>query len=457
MDPCTIVIFGATGDLARQKLIPALYLLHSKGNLHAQTRIVLTGRREYTAQSLAAEYRSGIADAAQWQSFVGRLSYHRLEFHEAQDYRSLKDVLAAMPKNRLFYLATPQDAFPIITAQLSRAGLAQRKPRGAWHRVVFEKPFGSDLRSARALNKEVTRLFAEEQIYRIDHYLGKSSVQEVLVLRFANPIFENIWNSRCIERVEITISENQGIGTRGTYYDNAGAIRDMLQNHLLQLLALVAMDPPKSLDAEEIRDRKAAVLRNVRVPKNALICGQYTAGAGIPAYRKEANVRPGSKTETFALAKLELRDWPGTPFYLRTGKAMRERYAEIMICFRSGRWLKLTNKAGGVDHNTMVIRLQPEEGVRIQFNLADEPGSYVVRPRTLEFTHEAARFNSQEAYERLLADAIRGDRTLFTRWDFVEQSWRIADALRGSIRTVHPYPAGTDGPKAAQELFRARR
>ena len=464
LPPCTIILFGGTGDLTRKKLIPALYRLHVKSELDRDTRIITIGRQDLTKKKILAEYKKDIPKdiykKSSWNGFSRRVQYHRLEFSDDDAYNSLASRVQKLPKKardkRIFYLATPQTSFGTIVEHLNRAHLADRHPRKGWHRVVIEKPFGSDLKSARELNKEVTRLFSEDQIYRIDHYIGKNFVQEILAIRFANPLFENQWNARHIESIQIGISEDMSVGTRGGYYDRAGAIRDMLQNHLMQLLTLTAMEPPKTKD--QIRDEKSKVLRNVirKGPvalKKDLVVGQYTKGKNIRDYTKEKHVSPTSTTETYVALQLQLRNsrWKGVPFYLWTGKALNSRYAEISIRFKPGSWFKFNNRE--LKDNIMSIRIQPEEGLRFRINLFQ--GDDSVEPVLLDFTRPAqAGINSTEAYELLIGEIMEGNQTLFTRWDFVEESWRITDAIRRAKVPLHKYKAGTKGPFAALRLMR---
>jgi len=445
--PCTVVIFGATGDLTKRKLVPALYKLHSTGKLHQETTIIAIGRKEHTDQSIAQEVRSFLSvDDASWRSFCQRLHYHQLEFHDKTAYDALKKKLSN-DESKMFYLATPPDAFPLIIEQLYRTGLAKKNSaknnasRG-WQRVVFEKPFGNDLSSARTLNKTLTRLFTEQQIYRIDHYLGKGFVQNILVLRFTNPIFEELWNAKYIDNIQLVVVEQQGVGTRGGYYDGAGALRDMIQNHLLQLLSLTAIPLQSS-------------------SKKTIVLGQYTARATpigqLPNYRDEKNVKKNSKTETFAAVKILVNNkrWKGTPFYLRTGKALKHTYAEIVVTFKQLSCKLFCGPDGKLTANQLIIRIQPDEGVKLQFNLKDENTDYSVLPFAMDFSHKAEfGMNTPEAYERLLFDVIRGDQTLFARWDEVEQAWRIVDCLRKTKVPLYPYAAGTHGPNAALDLLR---
>ena len=464
--PCTVLLFGATGDLARQKLIPALYAMHRRGALPKATRIIAIGRKDHTDASIRAEYA---IRAKGWSGFAKRITYHQLEFHDAAAYDALAARVATLPKgirdHRLFYLATPQTAFPDIITHLARTRLGQRRPRDGWHRVVFEKPFGSDADSAAALNGIVTRLFDEGQVFRIDHYLAKSFVQEILTIRFANPVFDHLWNRNFIDNVQIVVSETAGVGTRGGYYDNAGAIRDVVQNHLLQLLALVTMEPPTRATADEIGHEKSKVLRAINPGRgqDEVVTGQYLAGrtadGRVPDYQRERSVVPGSSTETYAAARLFVRNhrWAEVPFYLRTGKALKHRYAEIAITFKRGPCV-LFHERGCPPSNVLVIRIQPDEGLKLQFNLAaDDLSDYAgVETRTMDFCHETHGFNTPQAYETLFDDIMAGDRSLFTGWDFLKESWRITDALRAMApKAPEEYGAGTHGPPGALRLVTA--
>jgi glucose-6-phosphate 1-dehydrogenase len=448
---CTIVIFGATGDLAKRKLIPALHTLHTQ--LHPKTRIIAIGRRDYTDDDIRRELQSG-GDG--WAQFSERISYHHLEFHDAAAYDLLKERITTA--NRIFYLATAPESFKIIISHLSSVGLASASPKKGWHRVVFEKPFGNNLASAQQLNKEVTRLFDERQIYRIDHYLGKELVQDILVLRFSNPIFERLWEREHVDNVQIIVAEKAGVGTRGGYYDSAGALRDMVQNHMLQLLTLTAMEAPATLDADDIRGEKVKVLRQVQLPSQlgkSMVLGQYTAGTidgkQMPGYCEEKGVARGSRTETFAAVKLFVQNqrWHGVPFYLQTGKALPNAYAEVVITFKQTPCILFCGPDGTLAPNTLAIRIQPDEGIKLQFNLK-ERGEYSVRPVAMDFSHKAEfGMNTPEAYERLLADVMRGDQTLFTRWDEVEYAWRIVDRMRKAKVPLAKYRAGTCPDAAA--------
>ena len=457
MEACTIVIFGATGDLARKKLIPALYRLHVTGDLHKKTKIIAIGRREYTIAQLMKEYQDEVPKKSlfltRWKEFARRITYLRLEFHDKAAYDLLARTLEREPR-RLFYLATPQDAFPLIVENLRASTAAARNPKAGWHRVLFEKPFGSDLRSAESLNREVGRLFDERQIYRIDHYLGKSFVQEIFAIRFANPVFEHLWNKEYIDNVQIVVSETDTVRSRGAYYDNAGAIRDMVQNHLFQLLCLVAMEAPDGRPGS-VREEKTKVLRALEA--DTAVLGQYTAGVEVGkhvhGYAAEEGVAKGSTTETFAAVKLCVRNarWNGVPFYLRTGKALKHRYAQIAITFKQASCLLFQHKCP--ETNVLIVRIQPDEGVKLRINLS-EGRAEAVEPREMSFLHEARGFNTPEAYELLLRECIEGDQTLFTSWDFLQHSWAIIDHLRARKHELHPYPAGGHGPKAALDMIK---
>ncbi len=455
--PCTLIIFGATGDLAKKKLAPALYRLHVRGALHPATRIFAIGRREYTDARIRAELKEHVEDARSWAAFSRRISYHRLEFEDDEAYAALGARLAkesaAARDRRIFYLATPQEAFPVIVGKLSASRLARRGPAKGWHRIVFEKPFGSDLASASALNACIARLYDEKQVYHIDHYLGKGFVQEIFAIRFANPVLEHIWSREHIDNVQITIAETEGVGERAGYYDRSGATRDMVQNHILQLLALTAMEPPPGTGAETMREEKTRVLRAIDGAKARLVTGQYAAGKGMPAYRKEAGVGKGSETETFVVAKLLVDNdrWEGVPFYVRTGKALMHKYAQIAITFKQGSCTLFQNRCP--ETNVLVIRIQPDEGIKLRINLA-EGQTDGVSPCEMSFLHEAHGFNTPEAYEVLLQECMLGDQMLFTDWGFVRESWRIVDAMRAKAGKPVSYAPGSHGPKEALALIK---
>lgn len=481
-DACILVIFGAGGDLTRRKLMPALYNLRCQGLMPDAFAIIGVATRDYDDSAFRdqlgrdlRQFATTEVDPALWSEFEKRLFFVRGDFGDEGTYSRLASRIGEIEKqaetkgNLLFYLATPPAAFAGVVAQLGRAGLARRST--GWQRVVVEKPFGRDLESARALNRSLLKDLTEEQIYRIDHYLGKETVQNLLVFRFANGIFEPIWNRRYIDEVQITVAEELGIGTRGGYYDSAGAMRDMVESHLLQLVALVAMEPPSTLAAEAVRDEKAKVLLAIRPmePDEVLlnaVRGQYgdgvIEGQRVPAYRREAKVSPTSFTETFAALKLQIDNWrwAGVPFYLRSGKRLARRDSEIVINFRKPPLL-LFKQAGVADVscNCLVIHVQPDEGIRLKFK-AKVPGpSIQLKTVELAFNYDDfGKRNPTTGYERLLHDVMIGDSTLFHREDMVEAAWKIAmpilDVWSALPASDFPnYAAGSWGPKASADLL----
>ncbi len=487
-DPCIVVIFGASGDLTRRKLLPALYALALEHRLRPGLTVLGAARRPMTDAEFRAQMREGVAahgrtgppDPVEWQAFAEGLFYEPLDFNDAPGYPRLAARLAALDRERgtrgsyLFYLATPPSAYAAIVRALGAAGLAQPAgagPRSAgYRRVVIEKPFGRDLASARALNAIVAESFAESQVYRIDHYLGKETVQNILVLRFANAIFEPLWNRAHVDHVQITVAESLGVEERGAYYEEAGVLRDMVQNHLLQLLCLVAMEPPVTFDAEHVRDEKTKVLKGLHPIRReevdrVAVRGQYEAGAllGQPVrgYREEPGVAPGSTTETYAAARLEVGNWrwAGVPFYLRSGKRLPKRVTEIAIQFRRPPHLLFGAHAGGLLPNALVLRIQPDEGIAIRFGAKLPVQDFRIRPVTMDFRYgRSFGVATPEAYERLLLDAMRGDPTLFAREDWVEAAWGVLAPIQEAWAQGPPpkfpnYEAGTWGPREADELL----
>ena len=476
-EPAVIVIFGATGDLAKRKIFPALYNLERTGVLPAGTAVIGFARRELDDAGFLASVRESCdlyshlkpLDESAWQAFSRRVSYHRGSFDDEEAYRSLALRLAApgLPANVLFYLAVAPEEFAVVARNLASAGLGSSAVgvgagNASFRRLVVEKPFGSDRASARELNETLQDCFAEEDIFRIDHYLGKETVQNLLYFRFSNSIFEPLWNRNHIESVEIDVLETGGIGTRGGYYDKAGAARDMLQNHLVQLLCLVAMEPPATLGPESIRGEKVKVLKSIRDYSAAELLersvrGQYSRGASaegssLSAYVDEARVAPGSTTETFASLELEVDNWrfAGVPFKLRTGKALDRQVSEIRVTFKRPPATLFAGYCGDLlSPNVLTLRIQPDEGMWLRFN-AKEPGVARVAPKELRFAYrERNDAYFPEAYERLIADALAGDSTLFIRADEADESWRILDALESAWASVGLpvlYPAGSSGP-----------
>ncbi len=484
-ESCTVVIFGASGDLTARKLVPALYNLAAQGDLPPTLRLVGFARREKTHEGFRMELeemnrkcsRTGHDDRL-WASFSKGIFYHRSEFEDDEGYERLAKLLdeldaAGAGGNRLFYLSTAPEYFPIVLEHLRKAGLNKAKP-GKWARAVVEKPFGTDLTTAQTLNRAVNDTFAEAHTYRIDHYLGKETAQNIMVLRFANAIFEPIWNSRYIDHVQITCAENLGMeGGRGGYYDKAGGLRDMVQNHLLQLLSLVAMEPPTDLTADGVRDEKVKVLKSIRHFKDAadvaanVVRAQYTSGTvdgrTVPGYREEERVNPQSNTEAYVAMRISIDNWrwEGVPFYLRVGKQLPKKATEISVHFKRPPHVLFNRGTQDDPANVLVMRIQPDEGVsvRIQCKI---PGPALRTERVkMDFSY-ANSFGqaSPEAYERLLLDAMSGDATLFARRDEVENAWKYVDLIEQAWHgpeverpPMCEYTAGSWGPPEADELL----
>lgn len=474
LESCVLVIFGATGDLTRRKLYPALYNLWRQSLLPKNFAVVSIGRKDVSESRLHESISSAVRlfsrvnhqDGRQFLGFLQRFSYYQLEFGDSLGYAGLKahldriDELWHTKGNRIYFLAVSPDYFSVISDQLHSHGMASNQK--VWQRLVVEKPFGQDLRSAISLNNDVRKTFPENNIYRIDHYLGKEMAQNIMVLRFANTFFEPLWNNHYIDHVQITLAETIGVEGRGTYYEKAGALRDMVQSHALQLLSLIAMEPPVSLDTESVRDEKVKVLRSLKVRVEDVVRGQYgTDDKGQQmAYREEQNVSSESQTETFVAVKTTIDNfrWAGVPFYLRTGKRMPQKYSEIVIGFRKLPGVLYFEKED-LGPNVLVIRLQPDEGIYLQFN-AKRPGTHsFIQPVSMDFCQNCHDgFNSPEAYERLLYDVLRGDSTLFTRWDEVEHSWRFVDQIakwwETSSEPIPLYASNTWGPLPSAELLK---
>ena len=461
------VLFGAMGDLATRKLLPSLLHREAEGVLPPRGRIICVGRRPASTEEFIARAvrpAAGVGEAA-LAHFRARIHYLAMDATDPRGHAELAALLGDAPTVRVFFLAVGPDLFAPICGRLAEAGAVTPASR-----VVLEKPIGHDLASSREINDAVGRAFAEDQIYRIDHYLGKETVQNLMVLRFANALFERPWSAADIDHVQITCAETIGVEGRGGYYEHAGALRDMVQNHMLQLLCLITMESPLSLDADAVRDEKLKVLRALKpiVPHElgvTTVRGRYAAGAvagkAVPGYREDLGEGPGSLTETFVALKLELRSprWAGVPFYLRTGKRLPAKLSEIVVQFRTAPFSIFPEDAGGREPNRLVIRLQPEEGMRLEVMTKEPgPGGLHIRPTGLDISFEKT-FNQRypDAYERLLMDVVRGNPTLFMRRDEVEAAWAWADSLLdawGQRREApRPYPAGTWGPTDAIALI----
>jgi glucose-6-phosphate 1-dehydrogenase len=480
--PCSIVIFGATGDLTHRKLLPALYNLAADGELPPAVAVLGVARRDKSDADFRSEMEQAVRKFSRqtvrgdiWKTFGQSVFYHRTEFHDLEGYKSLAERLGRMDKergtrgNRLFYLAVAPDQFDDIVGNLKKVGL-NSAPEGSWSRVIVEKPFGSDLPSARELNRIVSSSFSEDQTYRIDHFLGKETAQNILVLRFANAIFEPLWNTRYIDHIQITAAETLGVEGRAGYYDKSGALRDMVQNHLLQLLCLIAMEAPTDLSADSTRDEKVKVVRSLRrlageAVIHNVVRGQYSAGAingkPVPGYREEQGVNPESTTETYVALRVQIDDWrwADVPVYIRVGKRLPKSGTEISIHFKKAPPVLFNRESVSLDQNVMVVRIQPDEGISLRMQAKIPGTSLRIEPVKMDF-HYGTSFGkpSPEAYERLLLDAMSGDATLFARRDEVEQAWAFIDPIEESWRKqnsdgLYFYAAGSWGPDEADELL----
>src|SRR6201997_3052413 len=482
-DPCIMVIFGAAGDLTRRKLIPALYNLGRSQLLSREFAIVGVARTPITTEDFRKrltdgmrEYASGSLDPDLWEWFVRRMHYVSGNFDDKNLYPKLKEALEKVDKdhtthgNQFYYLATSPEYFGEIVEQLGANGLLEENNQ-QWRRVIIEKPFGHDLESARALNQQLLKVASEKQIYRIDHYLGKETVQNILAFRFPNGIFEPIWNRRYIDHVQISVAETVGVEKRGSYYDQAGALRDMVPNHIMQLITLTAMEPPVSFRADAVRDEQAKILHAIQ-PLSAedvltrTVRGQYgegvIAGQRVPAYRAEPGVPPDSKTETFVAMKLQIDNWrwADVPVYLRTGKRMPVRNTHIVIQFRRAPFVLFRDTpVENLMPNQLVLHIQPEEGISLRF-AAKAPGA-LMRLGSVDMNFEYADYFGMQpstGYERLLHDCMIGDQTLFQRADMVEAGWCVVSPLLDVWKALPPrnfpnYASGTWGPRDADELL----
>lgn len=481
MEPFALVIFGASGDLAARKLLPAVRRLFAQGLLPERFAIVGFARtemsdsafRDAAREALARFAPAGAGPAGDWSAFARRLFYQGGSYGEPASFAALRERLDALaaawgaPRNCLFYLATPPEVFAPIVEGLRAAGLSQAA--GGWARLIIEKPFGHCLDSARALNALVQAAFPENQVFRIDHYLGKETVQNILVLRFANALFEPLWNHKYVDHVQVTVSETVGVEERGAYYERAGALRDMVQNHLMHLVSLVGMEAPNALEPAAVRDEKVKVLEALRpIPTcevgERVVRAQYAAGGSARGYREEPGVAPDSATETYVALKTYIDNWrwAGVPFYLRTGKRLAARITEIGIHFKPvPQVLFNAPPFGPMAPNILALRIQPNEGISLQFQVK-RPGAGVrIEPFKMDFGYaEAFGGEPPEAYERLLLDAALGDPTLFTRSDEVEAAWAFVTPILEACAAAPPsalaqYPAGSWGPPEADALIEA--
>ena len=477
--PCGLVIFGVTGDLARRKLMPAVYDLANRGLLPPGFALTGFARRDWATQDFAQVVHDAVKENARtpfreavWEQLAEGIRFVQGEFDDDEAFDRLHTTVADLDAergtggNHAFYLSVPPREFPLVCRQLARSGLSQQ-PDGAWRRVVVEKPFGHDLASARELNEVVSAVFNPESVFRIDHYLGKETVQNMLALRFANQLFEPIWNAHYVDHVQITMAEDIGIGGRAGYYDGIGAARDVIQNHLLQLLALTAMEEPVSFGAHDLRAEKEKVLSAVRLPKDLAAHtarGQYAAGwqggEEVVGYLDEKGITPDSITETYAAIRLDIdtRRWAGVPFYLRTGKRLGRRVTEVAVVFKKAPHLPFESTATReLGNNALVIRVQPDEGVTIRFGEKVPGTSMEVRDVTMDFGYgHAFTESSPEAYERLILDVLLGDPPLFPRHREVELSWMILDPITqfwAGQGQPEPYRSGTWGPPSADAMM----
>jgi glucose-6-phosphate 1-dehydrogenase len=481
-DPCAVILFGASGDLAKRKVIPAMFDLAVHDSLGSRYVIVGFARtgmsdeafRTTTGEAARTMSELGPIDPKEWADFASCLYYNSGDYSDPQAYAQLAKRLAELEAgkklggNRLFYLSTPPEVYPHIVEQLGRAGLAKPSSPNSWVRIIIEKPFGRDLATAKELNEKVHNVFEEHQVYRIDHYLGKDTVQNLLVLRFSNGIFEPLWNRNYVDCVQITAAETLGVERRGGFYETAGALRDMIQSHVLQLTSLVALEPPSAFDATAVRNEKLKVLQairpfNLEMVAQSVVRGQYAPGQlngqRLAGYREEPGVSQSSRTETFVAARLLIDNWrwADVPFYLRTGKRLAKRSTEIMIQFRAAPHIVFRGRE--VEANRLILNIQPEEGVSVSFG-AKRPGTEMrIGNVTMNFSYKEGFGDvSRSAYATLVNDCLRGDATLFDRGDNVEAAWSLVDPILdvwGAARTakVPEYPAGSWGPRESDLLL----
>lgn len=478
----TLVIFGASGDLTHRKLIPALYALYEQGMMPDRFNVIGIGRAEMSSEDFQSKQLQGIKDfsesyhyhEAKAVEFCQNLSYFRMNVYDPEDYTLLKKELEAKAPsskkshNIVFYMSLLPSAFGPIASNLGNAGL--NKSTCGFRRLVVEKPFGYDLNSARILNQVLHESFSEEQIYRIDHYLGKETVQNFLVMRFSNGVFEPLWNRNYISHVEITSAESLGLEGRGSYYEGAGALRDMLQNHLLQMVGFVAMEPPSSMDANSIRNETLKVLQSLKPISKENVAKQVVRGQYVhskvrnevlPGYREEEGVDPSSRTETYVAVKFFIDNWRwgGVPFYIRSGKRLPTRVTEVVIHFKPTPHVLFNTNESCQNCNQLIVRIQPDEGIMLKFGMKQPGSGFKVKPVNMDFHYsDLSNQHLPSAYERLLLDAMNGDSTLFARADAVEAAWKFVAPIQEvwaseASGPMHGYPCGTWGPEQADDLM----
>ncbi|MED4752037.1 glucose-6-phosphate dehydrogenase [Brevibacillus choshinensis] len=479
MESMTFVLFGATGDLAKRKIYPALYNLYLDKKMPSTFSIIGVGRRDWSDEEFQASIVKSVrtfsrrtqVESQQIDEFVKAFRYCAVDVTDPQAFIPLlervkeREAALQIPENRMFYLSVAPEFFEVISSNIKRSGLGTTN---GWKRLIIEKPFGNDLKSAQQLNEKLSAAFEEEEIYRIDHYLGKPMVQNLEALEFANPVFQALWNNRYIANVQITAGETVGVEERAGYYDHAGAIRDMVQNHMLQMLMMTAMHVPKRITANDIRAQKRQVMEAVRPLQKEevsqhVVRGQYGAGEmldkHVVGYRVEPGVQPQSMTDTFVAARVWIDDpfWKGVPFYIRTGKRMKEKSTRIVIEFKNPLEQLYYHQQEKPAPNLLIISVNPDEGIALQVNSKNPSNSGKIEPVTVDFS--AGTKDVPEAYELLLFDALRGDSTYFAHWKEVELSWMwvepILEAFGENLVPLHTYPAGSNGPNASEELLRA--
>ena len=454
----TILLFGGTGDLARKKLYPSIYQLWQDDYVD-EPNIIVLGRSDLEREEFLDEAKptKNITNGEGFEAFI---TYVQVDY-EKDDQTYLREAVEEIEQessNRIYYLSLPASAFGKATNVLERSGLLEED---GWDRVVFEKPFGHNQESAHSLNESITSVFKEEQIYRVDHYLGKELIQNLMIMRFANPIFENIWNNEYVENVQISFCENFGIGERAEYYDDTGAVKDVIQNHMMQVLSLCAMEKPASRKAEDLNKEKIKVLQEIKdVPQENIVLGQYTSGSingnNVRGYRDEKDVPKDSQTETYAALKLEIANerWEGVPFYVQAGKRLKRTYSEINISFKKSPHAEFLG-CPEMENNVLTIRMKPEEAIELKFNARVPDHGFETENVTMDYCHDCLyEGNTPDAYERIFHDVIKGDKSIFIPWKVIDTSWDIVDSIAEKDNPVNPYPSGVLIPDEARDLMR---